>query len=151
MAEFDQGCALAAFVLRGFGDGGYVGVRLQEVADAAAEDAGAVAVNDADAGRPARKARSRYFSNSSVASSTVRPMRLISMRMSSVLALVTVTWTSFCWRAAASGSEPIGSGSIRGFDDFGNVVAFYAHLDGAEGDFEEILLDFALYDGDFIH
>ena len=50
LPEFDQRGALAAFVLGGFGDGGYVGVGLEEVADAAAEDAGAVAVDDADAG-----------------------------------------------------------------------------------------------------
>ncbi len=53
---------------------------------------------------PARNARSRYFSSSSVASSTVRPIRLISMRISSVFALVTETCTPFCFRAAASGS-----------------------------------------------
>jgi hypothetical protein len=35
--------------LGGFGDGGYVGVGLEELADAAAEDACAVAVDDADA------------------------------------------------------------------------------------------------------
>jgi hypothetical protein len=50
LTELDEGGALAAFVLGGFGDGGYVGVRLEEVADAAAEDTGAVAVDDADAG-----------------------------------------------------------------------------------------------------
>src|SRR6202789_1150080 len=54
-------------------------------------------------GSPARNARSRYFSSSSVASSTVRPIRLISMRMSSVFALVTETTTLFCFRAAANG------------------------------------------------
>ena len=36
--------------MRGFGDGGYVGVAFEEFADGAAEDAGAVAVDDADAG-----------------------------------------------------------------------------------------------------
>ena len=104
LPQLDQRGALAAFVLGGFGDGGDVGMGFEEFADAAAEDAGAVAVDDADAGRPARKARSRYFSNSSVASSTVRPMRLISMRRSSVLALVTVTWTF----SGGGGGERIG-------------------------------------------
>jgi len=48
LAEFDEGGALAAFVLGGFGDGGDVGVAFEELADAAAEDAGAVAVDDPD-------------------------------------------------------------------------------------------------------
>ena len=86
---------------------------LSGIADAAAEDAGAVAVDDADAGQAGEEGAVKIFSSSSVASSTVRPMRLISMRMSSVLALVTVTWTFFCLRAAASGSaawlRPAGS------------------------------------------
>jgi hypothetical protein len=35
-------------VFRGIGDGGYVGMALQEFADVAARDAAAMAVNDAD-------------------------------------------------------------------------------------------------------
>src|SRR5664279_3546836 len=49
LAKFDEGGALAAFVLGGFGDGGYVRMRLEEVANAATQDAGAVTVNNADA------------------------------------------------------------------------------------------------------
>ena len=54
LLEVDDGCALAAFVLGGFGDGGNVGVGFEEVAHGAAEDACAVAVDDADlrGGRP---------------------------------------------------------------------------------------------------
>jgi len=49
LAKLDEGCTLAAFVLGGFGDGGDVGVGFEEVADAAAEDACSMAVDDADA------------------------------------------------------------------------------------------------------
>jgi hypothetical protein len=61
LAEFDQRSALAAFVLGGLGNGGYVGVRLKEVADAAAENAGAVAVNDADAGKAGKEGAVEIF------------------------------------------------------------------------------------------
>ena len=33
LAELDERCALAAFILRGFGEGGDVGVRLEELPD----------------------------------------------------------------------------------------------------------------------
>src|ERR1700728_3672476 len=49
LAEFDEGGALAAFVLGGFGNRGYVGMRFEKVADAAAKNAGAMAMNDAHA------------------------------------------------------------------------------------------------------
>ena len=51
LPQLDERGALAAFVLRGFGLGGDVGMGLQEFADGAAEDAGAVAVDDAHAGK----------------------------------------------------------------------------------------------------
>ena len=51
LPQIHQRGSLAAFVLRGFGDSGYVGVGLEELADPAAEDAGAVAVDHADAGQ----------------------------------------------------------------------------------------------------
>ena len=70
--------------------------------------------------------------------------------MSSVLALVTVTWTPFCWRAAARGRRDRDR-DVAEFDHFGDVVAFDAHLDGAEGDFEDIFVDFALHDSDLVH
>src|SRR5579862_261547 len=47
--------ALAAFMLGGFGEGGDMGVRFEEVADSAAEDAGAVAVNHAHPGETGEK------------------------------------------------------------------------------------------------
>ena len=51
MAQVDKGCALAAFVLGGFGEGGDVGVGFEELAEGAAENAHAGAVDDADAGQ----------------------------------------------------------------------------------------------------
>jgi len=48
-AEFDFSGALAALVVWGFGDGGDVGVVAEELAEGAAEDAHAGAVDDADA------------------------------------------------------------------------------------------------------
>ena len=51
LAQFHQGSPLSAFVLGGFLLSGYMGVGFQEFADGAAEDAGAVAVDDADAGQ----------------------------------------------------------------------------------------------------
>ena len=50
LAEFDEGGALAALVEGGFGDGGDVRVALEVVAEGAAENAHARAVDDADAG-----------------------------------------------------------------------------------------------------
>jgi hypothetical protein len=73
------------------------------------------------------------------------------MRMSSVLALVTVTWTFFCLRAAASGSAFAPAECVAEGCGLGELVALDAHLDGAERDFEEILLDFALHHGDLVH
>ncbi len=61
LAEFNKRCALAAFVLRGFGERGDVGVVLEELADAAAKDAGAVAVDDADAGQTGEKGSVEVF------------------------------------------------------------------------------------------
>jgi hypothetical protein len=107
-----------------------------------------VAVNDADARQAGQEGAVEILLQLFVASSTVRPMRLISMRMSSVLALVTVTWTFFCLRAAASGSAFLVRRMLAARRRLGELVALDAHLDGAERDFEEILLDFALHDGD---
>ena len=74
------------------------------------------------------------------------------MRRSSVLALVTVTWTFFCLRAAASGSGRFPAAeSPPEREGCGALVALDAHLDGAEGDFEEVFLDLALHDGNFVH
>ena len=79
-------------------------------------------------------------------------MRLISMRRSSVLALMTVTWMFFCLRAAASGS---GACSVRTLCQevtaSADVVALDAHFDGAESDFKEVFLDLALHHGDLVH
>ena len=47
--------ALAAFVLRSFFDSRDVGMRLEEFADAAAQNSGAVAVNDPHARQPGEK------------------------------------------------------------------------------------------------
>ena len=72
--------------------------------------------------------------------------------MSSVLALVTVTWTFFCLRAAASGSALLAGPRVCcSAKRLAELVALDAHLDGAESDFEEIFLDFALNDGDLVH
>ena len=49
LPQLNNRCALATFVLGGFSDIGYVGMGLEEFANTAAEDAGAVAVDDADA------------------------------------------------------------------------------------------------------
>ena len=75
------------------------------------------------------------------------------MRMSSVLALVTVTCTFFCLRAAASGSVLCSAAESPPEREATaeQLVALDAHLDGAEGDFKEIFLDLALHDGNFVH
>ncbi len=49
LAKFDLGGSLAALILRRLGDGGDVGVAAEVVAQRAAEDAHAGAVDDADA------------------------------------------------------------------------------------------------------
>lgn len=51
LAQINKRSALAAFVLRSFGEVGDVGVALQILAHAAAQDAGAVSVDDAHAGQ----------------------------------------------------------------------------------------------------
>ena len=61
LAELDEGGSLATFVLWGFGDGGDVGVGLEEFADAATEDAGTVAVDDADAGEAGEEGAVEVF------------------------------------------------------------------------------------------
>jgi hypothetical protein len=73
------------------------------------------------------------------------------MRMSSVLALVTVTWTFFCLRAAVSGIGPSARPRVRRAQDLGDVVALDAHLDGAERDFKEVFLHLALHDRNLVH
>src|SRR5947208_3805143 len=55
LPQLHQRCPLAAFILRGFGDGGHVGMRLEEVAHPPAENAGAVAVNHAHARQPGKE------------------------------------------------------------------------------------------------
>src|SRR6516164_1928404 len=49
--EFDHGGAASAFVRRGLGDGGDMGMLLEELAKGLAEDAHAAAVHDADTGK----------------------------------------------------------------------------------------------------
>ncbi len=51
----------------------------------------------------------------------------------------------------ARGGEGIGLGGLVRGGRCGELVALDAHLDGAEGDFEEVLLDLALDDGDLVH
>src|SRR5271170_2926129 len=51
LSQFHFGGALAALVLRGFGDGGHVGVAAEIFAESAAKDAHAGAVHDPDAGQ----------------------------------------------------------------------------------------------------
>ena len=55
LAELYYGRALAAFIVGGFRDGCYVGVFGEELAEGAAEDAHAYAVDDADAGQAGEK------------------------------------------------------------------------------------------------
>ncbi len=55
-------------------------------------------------------------------------------------------------RAAASGSGRFSDAdSAPAGDGCGALVALDAHFDGAEGDFEDVFLDLALHDGDFVH
>jgi len=56
----------------------------QHLAQGFAQDAHAAAMHDANAGEPARKARSTNFSTSREASSTVWPMTLISVGTAAV-------------------------------------------------------------------
>jgi len=54
-AQFDERRAAAAFVLRGFGDRGYVGMLLQHLAEGFAEDAHTTAMDYADAWQPGQE------------------------------------------------------------------------------------------------
>src|ERR1700722_3610536 len=51
LPQFHQRCSLSTFILWRFGEGGYVWMTLQEFANAATEDARAMAMNDADPGQ----------------------------------------------------------------------------------------------------
>ena len=84
-------------------------------------------------GSPARKARSTNFSTSRVASSTVRPMTLISAGV----------WLLFERHGNAAGAGGF-YGRVGGAgDDFGDVGAGDLHFHCAYFDFEVIVVDFA--------
>ena len=130
LAEFDDGGALAALVLGGFGEGGDVGVGFEELAQRAAEHAHARAVDDADAGQPGEEGA-------------------VDVAFDFLLGFVggaaddvdlggcvveVVVGADGDAAAAAGGFE--GGGHFDGFD-VGDIGAGDAHLHLADGDLEE--------------
>ncbi len=87
-------------------------------------------------GMPARKARSTNFSTSRVASSTVRPMTLIS---------VGVLRSSF----SSETENPRARAALTGEADqhLGDILAGHAHLHRAHLDFKSVALETPLDDG----
>ena len=137
LPQFDERGALAAFVLGGFGDGGYVGMAFEEVADAAAEDAGAVAVNDADAGEAGEECAVeilfQLFGGFVDGAADEIDLHAHVIGVGAGDGNVDVL-------LSAGGGKGVGAlGRLRlgRLDDLGDVVALDAHLDGAESDFED--------------
>ncbi len=142
---------MAAFVLGGFGEGGYVGVALEEFADAAAEDAGTVSVDDADAGEAGQEGAVEIFFEifggfvDGAADEVDFHAHVVGVGAGN---------GDLYTLLLAGGGEGIGPFcglGAAGAKDLGDVVALDAHFDGAESDFKEILFDFALDGGYLVH
>src|ERR1700758_5060981 len=148
LPQFDQRGALASFILRGFSNSGHVGMRLEEVADATAEDAGAVAVNDAHARESGQEGAIEIFLEffGGFVDSAADEVDL----HAHVVGVGAGDGDMDALLLAGCGQGIRFALSTRG-RNWGAVVAFDAHLDGAESYFKYVFLDFTLHDGDFVH
>ena len=121
---------MAALILRGFGDGGDVGVAAEVFAQSAAEDAHAGAVDDADAGEAGEEG--------AVEEAFDFGLGLVGGAADDVDLGGHVVGVVVCGGDGDASAFACGFEWRDDFDgfDFGDVVDGGAHLHGADGDFE---------------
>src|SRR5277367_4605653 len=141
LSELDLGGALAALIMRRFGDGGDVRVVAEVFAEGAAEDAHAGSVNNTDSWEAGEEGA-------------------VEEALDLVVGLVggaadDVDLGGYVVGVAAGGGNSDASSLARGFEgcddldglDFGDVFDVGAHLHGAYGDFEGFGVDNAIHPG----